>query len=218
MNLYARHITVVVVFGLTAVASIAGIPPELTKKNFKASDETQAIVILHINWGRSWDCGGFENAQLQKLGFIQRMSEEGSKEEPYEINLKTPSRLFVKDSFVPYVLLVEPGQYALSEFDVKVARSRSDVGHFTASADELIENRESIGGGFAVNAGEISYLGHFGLDCSGQPIPWRYYIEGRDDFDRYVEGFRAEYPYTNYLPVKYRIFRTKQFGEEYDLE
>jgi hypothetical protein len=189
---------------------------ELTAKRFEEAGEQQGIVVLQVNWGRDWGCGGFENAQLQKLKFA-RLPDAASSE-PATLSLQTPSRLFVKDTFVPYAILVEPGEYALSKFDVKLARSVSDVGHLIGSEAQLFEEGRPVGGTFSVAGGEIVYIGHFGLDCAEDPIPWRYYVEGHEEFRRYVEAFRERYPYIKDKPVRYGLFSTQMFGEEYSLD
>jgi hypothetical protein len=69
-----------------------------------------------------------------------------------------------------------------------------------------------------VNPGEIVYVGHFGLDCGAEPFIWRNYIEGRDDFVKYVAGFREMYPFVKHMPVQYRLFSTKLFGNPFTLK
>jgi hypothetical protein len=99
-----------------------------------------------------------------------------------------------------------------------VARSSSDVVHLKGDAANLIKDKKSIGGTFTVAPGEIVYIGHFGLDCAKEPFLWRYYIEGRKDFDRYVAGFRKEFPFVQNKPVQFRLFSTIMFGQAYSLE
>jgi len=132
--------------------------------------------------------------------------------------LDTPSKLNVDNSFVPYAYVVQPGEYALSAYDVKVARSMTDVGHFRATATDLVKENKPTGGTFSVAPGEIVYIGHFGLDCKYDPVPWRYYIEGREEFERYISGFRKRFPFAKDVPVQYRLFSTRLFGEQYAIE
>ena len=214
-DLMPCRLAIVLILSLPATGLCAELR-ELTAAGFKEAADRQGIVILQVNWGRDWGCAGFENAQLQKLEFT-RLSDSASSE-PAMLSLETPSRLFVKDTFVPYALLVEPGEYALSQFDVKVARSVSDVGHLIGSEALLFEDGRPVGGTFSVAGGEVVYIGHFGLDCAEEPIPWRYYVEGREEFGRYVEGFRERYPYIMDTAVQYRLFSTHMFGQEYSLE
>jgi hypothetical protein len=184
---------------------------ELTEKNFKASKGSKSVLVLNVNWGRKWGCAGLDNAQLERLSF-KRMHPAPAA----SIDLTTPSRLAVRDAFVPYALLIAPGDYALDSFDVKVARSVSNVGHITAN--NLSENGKGIGGKFTVAAGEIIYAGHIGLDCKVEAIPWRYYVEGRAAFEKYVAGFRKQFPFLKSIPVQYRLIATKGFGETYTLD
>jgi hypothetical protein len=75
-----------------------------------------------------------------------------------------------------------------------------------------------VGGTFTVNPGEIVYVGHFGLDCGAEPFLWRNYIDGRGDFERYVDGFREKFPYVKHVPVQFRLFSTQLFGNPYTLK
>lgn len=189
---------------------------ELTEKNYVEEGSQKAVVILQVNWGRHWKCAGLDNAQLQALQFSKMQTSEAKSTEQ-AILLETPSKLFSKDSYVPYVLLIEPGEYALTGFDVKVARSSSDVGHIKGDLTTLLKNKKPVGGSFSAGPGEIVYIGHFGLDCAKEAIPWRYYIEGNEDFERYVAGFHKKYPFTKDIPVLFRLFSTTMFGEAYSL-
>jgi hypothetical protein len=138
--------------------------------------------------------------------------------EPITLDLVTPSKLFVDNKFLPYVFVIQPGEYALTAFDVKVARSSTDVAHIMGSRDNLIKDGKPAGGTFMVNPGEIAYIGHFGLDCGAEPFLWRTYIDGREDFERYVGGFREKFPFAKQLPVQYRLFSTDYFGRPFVLK
>jgi len=61
----------------------------------------------------------------------------------------------------------------LSEFDVKVAGSVTDIAHAHGDPSTLIKDGKATGGTFSVAPGQIVYLGHFGVDCSGEPMLWR---------------------------------------------
>jgi hypothetical protein len=113
--------------------------------------------------------------------------------------------------------LLEPGRYALSGYDVKVAISQENTQHRQGTESQLVPDGKPTGGSFAVAAGEIVYIGHFALDCTKEPIPWRYHINGSRDFERYVAGFRHAFPFIRDAPVHYRLFDTTQFGEAYTL-
>jgi hypothetical protein len=193
------------------VGANAGTPVQLSADEFKMRGATEGIVILQVNWGRKWHCGRFENAQLEKLTFS--LSTDSTSQAPGTIDLETPSKFLVQDSYSPYALLVTPGRYVLIGFDVKVARSVQNVEHVIGTESNLIVNNEDVGGSFSVAAGEIIYIGHIGLDCKSDPIPWRYYVE-RSDFDRYVEGFRNHFPFVGDRPVSYRLLATKLFAKD----
>lgn len=190
---------------------------ELSESNYKNHGENKSIIILQINWGRIWNCGGYENAQLQKLVF-KRLPLIDKTTNPVSLEFVIPSRLLAKNAFLPYSYIVEPGEYALSESDVKVARSVRDVGHLQGNEAQFFKDGKPIGGTFKAVANEAVYIGTFGLDCYKEPIPWRFYIEGRDEFDRFVEGFRQEYPFVKNMPVAYRLFATSIFGQPYSLK
>ncbi len=187
----------------------------LTEKNYKEVGREQSILLLHVNWGRQWKCAGLDNAQLQSLSFSRLPLSENS---TGIVSLEIPSKLTAKDSFTNYTLIIIPGEYALSEFDVKVAKSSSDVGHLKAGASKLFKEGKPIGGTFTVGPGEIVYIGHFTLDCTKEPILWRFYIEGRKEFERYVSGFNKEFPFVKDETVIFRLFSTNMFGEAYSLE
>jgi len=196
------RVTAIAISLLFVVSASADDLVELTEEAYTASAKNSAVILLEINWGRRWGCAGVDNAQLQALTFSQGPGGP-------TLELTTPSRLFVDNRFIPYALIVEPGRYVLTGFDVKVARSMSDVGH-------LVWN-DKDGGSFAVAAGEIVYIGHFGLDCTQEPIPWRYYVEGKDEFERYITGFKERFPFVGDVTVQYALFDTALFGSPYSL-
>ena len=186
-------------------------PVNLSEETYKAD---LGIIIIQANWGRRWRCGRFENAQLQALTFTKSPIDGAA---PVSIELETPSRLFVDNKFLPYALVVQPGEYLLTAFDVKIARSRTDVAHIKGSKDNLIKDGKPIGGSFTVSPGEIVYVGHFGVDCGAEPFLWRYYIDQRAEFERFVAGFREKFPFVKDVPVQYRLFSTQLLGNSFSL-
>ena len=196
---------------IVTVPSFAAAPVDLTEENFKPD---VGAIIIQLNWGRTWKCGMYENAQLEGLTFT-RMPIDDPK--AISLDVETPSKLFVDNKFVPYVFVVQPGEYVLTGFDVKIARSVKDVAHITGAQYSLMKDGKPVGGSFVVNPGEIVYVGHFGLDCGAEPFLWRYYINGRADFERYVAGFRQKYPFMKDVPVNFRLFSTQMFGGPYTL-
>ncbi len=172
------------------------------------------VLIIQVNWGRTLKCGQFENAQLQALSFTKSPMDTP---QPISLELVTPSKLFVDNKFLPYAFAVQPGEYVLTAFDVKVARSVSDVAHIVGSKENLVKDGKPLGGSFTVNPGEVVYVGHFGLDCGAEPFLWRSYIDGRADFKKYIAGFREKFPFANLLPAHFRLFSTQSLGRPFTL-
>ena len=202
-----------------ALVLIAALPVEaqvpLSEDTFRQSRSSKGTVITQVNWGRYWKCGPYENAQLQRLAF-RRIGKDGAPSDK-DWELSPSSTLLVKPSFEAYVVLLEPGLYALSGFRFKVAASRSDVKVADVDSSKLIVDGKPVGGSFVVAAGEVVYIGHFGVDCHGEPTPWRFYIDGNPEFARYVDGFHKRFPFAKDVAVTYRLFQTERFGQPYDL-
>ena len=206
------------IFALAVARLAPGAEPTLlSEREYKDHGSSQGVVLLHVNWGRKWKCGGFENAQLESITFARR-SGDGASTGTTTLELPTSSKLLADDAFKPYAILVTPGEYILSGYDLKTARSVSDIAHIRAEESQLVRNGEPVGGAFSVAPGEVVYIGHIGLDCAHDPIPWRYYIEGKEEFDGYVAGFRKRFPFIGNTPVVYRLLTTKLFGEAYSLD
>lgn len=192
---------------------VAAEPVNLSEDTYKPD---QGVIIVQMNWGRYWKCGQYDNAQLQALTFTKSPVDSP---EAVSLELETPSRLFSDNKFLPYAFVIQPGEYVLTAFDVKVARSMMDVGHFRGSKDNLIKEGKPVGGSFTVNPGEIVYVGNFGLDCSAEPFLWRYYLGGgRDEFESYIAGFRQKFPFVKNVPVQFRLFSTQLLGHPYSLQ
>ncbi|MGD2117198.1 MAG: hypothetical protein PVG66_02465 [Chromatiales bacterium] len=202
---------VVFVFILPSLV-VAADPVDLDEDTYK---KELGVIIIQINWGRTWKCGQYENAQLQALTFTKSPIDEP---EQVTLELETPSRLFVDNKFLPYAYVVQPGEYILTAFDVKVARSTTDIMHMKGTKENLIEAGKPVGGTYTVKPGEIVYVGHFGLDCGAEPFLWRYYIDGRSEFESYIDGFRKKYPFVKDVPVQFRLFSTETLGIPYALD
>ena len=170
----------------------------------------RGAVIVQTNWGRQWPCAGFENAQLVSLAFTETAPPAG--ERPAVLSLETPGLLRVDDRFLPNVFLVRPGTYALSAYEIKVARSVRDVGRLAAGSEDFARTGRSPGR-FRVGAGELVYIGSFGLDCAQEPIPWRYYLADASAFEEAVDAFHRRFPFTRDTPVRYRLFASDLFGQ-----
>lgn len=200
----------IIIFVLSASNVFAGYD-QLTKANYEESKGRKAIVIYGVNWGRQWRCAGLDNAQLQNLTF-SRIDPASGNLDGEDIVLNTPAKLFSKNASESYAIIVNPGEYALTGFDIKIAKSSSDVSHIKAKNKDLFENGKPAGGSFKVNKGEIVYIGDFGLDCADEPIPWRYYIQ-KEDFESYIAGFKEKYKFIADKQVIYRLFQTNKFGQ-----
>jgi hypothetical protein len=190
---------------------------ELNEDTYVEQKNKNGIVLVAANWGRQWDCGKFENAQLEQLKFEHNDATINPDLENSQINLESPSRLFVDNKFVDYGFIVTPGEYYLTEFSIKVAKSSSDVGYHTADKNLLVKNGKAEGGTFKVNAGETIYIGHFFLDCYYEPIPWRFYPEGNNEFREYKTHIKEQFHYIDETAIEFRLFKTKLFGHDYKL-
>lgn len=210
MNILMR--CVIASLGVLPFIVIAAEPVNLSEETYKSD---LGVIIIQINWGRIWKCGHFENAQLQALTFTKSPID---KSDEVSLELETHSKLFVDNKFLPYAYVVQPGEYLLTAFDVKIARSATDITHIKGTKDSLIEEGKPVGGTFTVNPGEIVYIGHFGLDCGAEPFLWRYYIDGRSEFESYIEGFRYKFPFVRDVPVQFRLFSTESLGSTYALD
>jgi hypothetical protein len=197
---------------LSVLASCATIPHEAAKGAYKQERDKEDVVLLSVNWGRKWGCAGFENAQLMSLGFDRGVSRSIVDQSPPDLVLASPGRLMVDPVYLPYALLLEPGEYVLSGFKIKAAQSTSDVGAFEAHRADLTRNGLPAGGSFTVAAGETLYIGHFFLACDYQPSLWRYYLEDRQAFNDYLVQVNKKYPFLDLRHVQFRLY-DGPFGE-----
>jgi hypothetical protein len=213
-----RSVTLALAVFLASALAAAGadVSPKLTRAGFEKAAGSKGVVLLAVRWDRWWNCGGFENAQLRSISFDKLPSSKSEHDSP-DVLLDDAPKLMTKPLFDNYALLVEPGEYGLSAFSVKVARTVNDVGTFNATRAELMEDGKSVGGSFSVGPGEIVYIGNFYLDCYEKPILWRYYSEGRDGFSKHMDEFAREFPFLNTGNAVYRLFATQSFGNPYEL-
>ncbi|MCB1053394.1 MAG: hypothetical protein KDC71_22520 [Acidobacteria bacterium] len=196
---------------LLPVSGLAGEPVALSEKTY---DPSLGVLIIQVNWGRTWKCGQFEHAQLQALTFTQ-LPLEGANSVVLE--LQTHSQIAAENTFLPYAYVVQPGEYQLTDFDVAVAKSKKEVIHLKGAKEDMAKAPQSAGT-FTIQPGEIVYVGHFGLDCTEEPFLWRFYIEGRSEFESYIAGFRQKFPFVKEVPVQFKLFSTQRFGNPYALE
>jgi hypothetical protein len=200
-----------------AIQDGTGRSVEITRETYTARGSTQGVVLLAVKWGRRWNCGGFENAELRSLEF-HRLPVATSRVEPVaNLTLEGPGRLVAPAAFVNYAVLLDPGEYALSGFRIKVAKAMTDVGYLTARPHELLKGGTPQAGTFIVGPGETVYIGNFFLDCQQGPTLWRYYTEGRRNFQLHLAEFKQQYPYLDVERTIYRLFKTDLLGRDYDL-
>ena len=199
---------------LLSAAAHAQVP--LSKRTYAGRSASSGVVLLQVNWGRYWKCGAYENAQLQRLAFT-RMNNGAVPSDVKEWEIAPTSKLLANAEFELYAFVLESGQYALSGVRFKVAASNNEVRIADLDSSSLLDGGKPNGGTFAVGPGEIVYIGHIGVDCAGEPTPWRFYVEGKPEFDRYVEGFHKRFPFTAEAPVIFRLLETNRFGGPYAL-
>lgn len=201
----------------TAIASDSFAVREATKKAYQASIAANAVVVFDVNWGRHWNCGGYESAELMKLEFERVTDETKSANAKADLIVDGPIRLTRTLRFLNYAFIIPPGEYALSGVSIKVTRSISDVGYLNAKRADLIKDSKPEGGTFRVAAGEIVFIGNFFLDCQTRPMLWRYYPETEEDFKKQVAAYRAKFPFLEAERFRYRLFKSKYFGLDHEL-
>ena len=201
--------------GCTSPAVLSKPKQEVTAESY-GNDKTKGLVVLSAIWGRTWKCAQFENGQLRSFGF-DRLPIQMTADNAVPEVLLADSPPYDERHPVNYVLALEPSEYGLATFDIKVASSVTDVKILGVGRTRLFEGRKSIGGTFHVSAGELVYIGHFGLDCYKEPTIWRYYPEGRDGFDSYKEVIKKQYPFLDVDNMQFRLFETSVLGRNYVL-
>lgn len=189
----------------------------ITKDVYTQSKSSNGVVLLDINWGLWWDCGGRENAQLISLAFDKIPAKSLENEAAPSLVIHSPSRLMAAPVFVNNAFSLDPGEYALSAFSIKVADSVNKVGFLTADRSRLYKDGKPIGGTFTVKPGEIVFIGNFYLDCAYGPTLWRYYPEGRANFEKQMEEYKVSFPFLDLGDVQHRLFKTTEFGNDYEL-
>jgi hypothetical protein len=190
-------------------------PIKLTKSKFKKIGQDNGVVLIQVGWEKDWNCSGYRNAQLQKLIFKRIKPNVNSKSLIFQ--LKKPTGYSSKNKFESFAYIVKPGDYALVGYDIKVTGYEGEVFKLKSNEEKLIDNGVPIGGTFSVTKNEVVYIGTFGLDCYKQPIPWRYYLEDRENFNGFVKGFKEKYPFMKEVSVVFRLFETTYFGTEFSL-
>ena len=170
---------------------------------------TVGVVLLSVNWNAKVKCSGFESARPQGLVFDQVPNARGD-EERGDLVIDVP-----RAGTADYAFLAPPGAYALSGFDIHVAKSARDSGGFRAPRSRLLKDGFAEDGGFDVRAGEIVYIGEFSVECRKQPIPWRSYPDGPAEFQEYLGRVKTLFPALQTRKAQFRPMATRQFGAPY---
>jgi hypothetical protein len=211
-----------VAFLMALVAVVAGCASsgvskpkqEVTAESY-GKDHDKGLVVFSALWGRAWKCAKFENGQLRSFGF-DRLPSRHSGEDTADVVIED-SLFHEEGPATNYVLALDAGEYALATFTIKVASSVTSSKTLSVSRERLYEGGKPIGGTFTVKAGELVYIGHFGLDCYKEPTVWRYYMEGREGFDHYKQVIKAQYPFLDVRNMQFRLFQTAHLGRDYVL-
>lgn len=193
---------------------------EATAVSYAERRSTKGVVLLGVNWGRTWACGAYQNAELRAFGFDLMPTTRVSNEEGADIVLHTGPNLLRRQEYIDYALLAEPGEYALAGFAIKVMPEKlvSDTPQYwVAGRRDLAKYSLSQRGHFSVAAGETVYLGHFDIKCTAAgPKLWRVRAKPGEDFDAYLADLKRKYPFLDLKQTKYRLFETTEFGHQYD--
>lgn len=193
---------------------------EVTAESYAQHRSVRGIVLLGVNWGRTWSCGPYQNAELRAFGFDLLPTTKKSNEENADIVLHTGPNIFRRQEYVDYALLVEPGEYALAGFAIKVTPPKivSDTAQYwIANRSDLLKYGKHQAGHFTVAASETVYLGHFDIKCTaGRPKLWRVRAKPGEDFDSYLVDLKQKYPFLDLEQTRYRLFQTTEFGHQYD--
>jgi len=188
---------------------------EVTAQSY-GKDKIKGLVVVSAMWGRTWKCAQFENGQLRSFGFDRLPSQTTADDATADVIIEY-SPYFADAAAKNYVLALDPGEYGLATFAIKVASSVTDVKTARVGRARLFEGGKPIGGTFSVKAGELVYIGHFGLDCYKEPTIWRYYPGGREGFDHYKQLIKKQYPFLDVDRMQFRLFKTSILGRDYVL-
>ena len=207
-------ILILVVSGCTSSA-VSRPKQEVTAESF--GNTTKGLVVVSAMWGRTWQCAQFENGQLQSFGFDRLPSQTTADDATADVVMEDSPPYYAGGPAKNYVLALDPGEYGLATFTIKVASSATEVKTASVGRARLFEGGKPIAGTFTVKAGELVYIGHFGLDCYKEPTIWRYYPVGREGFDHYKQMIKEQYPFLHVDQMRFRLFKTSKLGRDYEL-
>lgn len=198
--------------------SVSNIGTELESTADAYTNNSNGTILLDVKWARQWGCGKFENAQLVSFAFDRIPSTHADNDTKPDILIGTTQILAANPKFQNLAVSVPAGEYALSQFKIRISSSASSVDWWVANRSDLIKNGKPYAGSFKVSAGETVYIGNFGIDCYGQPILWRYYTKGQKEFKEHLMEYKNKYPFLDIGSAKYRLFETKIIGHHYELQ
>ncbi len=184
-----------------------GVSIEASTESFEKQKTSHGTVLLQVMWGRVWKCGEYENAQIVSFSFDKLPRSQKLDDDKSDVEIKSTGELFTDKIYNPLAFQVPSGEYSLSGFKIRVAKSVSDVGYISVPRSALIKELNT----FSVNSGEQVYIGHFSLDCAHSPIIWRYYLENESDLQS-SKSFTKKYPFLDLNSAVYRLFKTNNFG------
>lgn len=182
---------------------------KLGEEAYLRQKDAKGVVLLSVNWNRRMNCSGFDSARLRGLSFDRLAGARGD-DAPGDLVVDEPM-----PGIVDYAFVVAPGGYALSGFDIVVAKSGRDSGGFKSRRGRLVRDGVALGGGFEVRAGEAVYIGNFSVECRSQPIPWRTYPDGPAEFQSYLGRVNARFASLEPGKVQFRPMVTTQYGRAY---
>ena len=205
--------TVIVLMAGCMSSGVSSPGHEVTAESYR-TDTTKGLVVLSALWGRSWKCGKFENGQLRSFGFDRLPSVTTVDDATADVVIED-STYVGGGPATNYVLALDPGEYGLAMFAIRVASSPTDVRTVSVGRARLFEDGKPVGGTFTVKAGELVYIGHFGLDCYKEPTIWRYYLDGRGGFEHYKRLIKDQFPFLPVEAMQMRLFKTSTLGRDY---
>jgi hypothetical protein len=206
---------------LASSAAVSGQKFEATPDAYRLARESKGVVLMAVDWSRVWGFCGAENVQLRTFAFDRMPVEKRGDDEAADLVIKAPSSLLAGPGTIThYALLLEPGEYALTSSELKVARSVGGVDNYRVGRNQAMQDGKPVAGSFTVAAGETVYVGHFGLDCvEREPTLWRYYIIGKAGFKNYLATrVTPKYPFLDTESIQYRLFKTSTIGNDYELQ
>lgn len=213
---------------LSACASVnindeSGRSIEATEESYAQHRHDKGVLLLSVNWGRAWGCGPYENAELRGIGFDRLPASKRTNEEPADILLYTGPNILRRPGYVDYALLVEPGEYVLAGFLIKVAVpkiiSAEPIQYLAIGREHLSRLNKGQVGYFSVSSGETVYIGHFDVKCTpAEPMLWRVRVKKGKNFEDYLSGVKNKYKFLETQNVSYRLFNTLKFGPVYERE